>query len=854
MANLPFIGSTTYDIQEKFLEVAEKYFEVGNVNTLKVGLFGWLNECMAGSIKDTLYYANSMRDEMFLNTASMPRSINNWAKILNYNIATAKPSKMTINFSIKKNDIIEYGEVTPSDVIEFIIDKDNVFSIQKFNFILENSIKIIAKPTSTGTDYAITAQYIFGEEGTPFSNLQSPYLKTWIETIDNDKYLFIAIDIWQVEKSTTNFTVFSEDISDTLFYNISYPNQLAFFTVKYRLNNNTYSLPAYFNNTTTPDDERFCYYTFPNDEELQVYFSSLPGAFRPKFNSEVIIDIYSTLGEEAIFSYNGEIFFKFKQPKLSKVSVFIRPITDSSGAKNRPTLREIKSVLINEILTRKNLITEIDLNNFFNELVNQENINRSSLKFVRKRDDILRRLFSVYILMRNSSGSLVPTNTVNISADLTEMERRNYVIPAGTIVIYDNILKKYRMLYEDEYPEDYINRDNILIYSIPYLINVRMLPFPRITYYKNAVNTDQSLTFKSINSNVNYEFIANRISIERNSVLEDFYKITFPLVTNMEEVLVNDLKIRCVIKKGEIIYGYFDMERNTLEQYGYYFLLNTDDSFDSDGKFCLINSVKNIQNGDIINRVYIEEGVTLEIGILFNGISDKTKFGSFLLMDDIQDYCITNTFETDNPINLFRSMNNIMISDLHINESGVFFLNTIPVISTHFFNNIDNYKELYNIIDRYEEILVSNIDKLENNTSLDLKLYNTYGISQYYSCDTVNLKLHLRIKLVGLYTNELDTDIKVFIINYVEQANNNIFAVSNLIKELENNFEEISFIEFRSINNVNIQRIENLFPNLRGMIKEQLINYVPEYLNIGTNKLTFAESGSFNPEIIIEYL
>ena len=143
-SNLPFIGTTSYDIQEQLIDIASKYLEIDDINTLKTGLFGYITEGMSHIAQHGIFHRNALYNEFFLNTASIPKSIYNQAKILDYNIGVAKPSKITVNFLLKKNDIIRYGKKLPNGSIEFNISNKNKFYIKDFTFMLEYPVKIVA--------------------------------------------------------------------------------------------------------------------------------------------------------------------------------------------------------------------------------------------------------------------------------------------------------------------------------------------------------------------------------------------------------------------------------------------------------------------------------------------------------------------------------------------------------------------------------------------------------------------------------------------------------------------------------------------------------------------------------------
>jgi len=167
----------------------------------------------------------------------------------------------------------------------------------------------------------------------------------------------------------------------------------------------------------------------------------------------------------------------------------------------------------------------------------------------------------------------------------------------------------------------------------------------------------------------------------------------------------------------------------------------------------------------------------------------------------------------------------------------------------------------------YYDVLEDGFSKLENNTSVNLKFYNTYGPSKYFHSRTIdgintNITMKLSITLYDTYTQDLDFKIKNFILDFIEKINEssaNTFAISNLIRELEKNFEDIRYIEFEELNGHEINSDGNQiiyydYPSIKDMTKEQLINYVPEYLNVHIDKEAYIQgSDNFQVGIVITY-
>lgn len=861
------IPLTDYDLQEKNLEIAEKFFDLDKTSILKSGLFGYITEMTSHIERDAIYHRNILYNEFFLNTMNFPKSIYNKAKEINHSIQNAIPAHMMTVLMIKKKDLIkkatfkenEEGRITQDK--EFILNKNNVFYAEEFPFMLPQSVAIecIKNVDSEdspnyivneflNTNYTIEAQYIIDElynTVSSYSSITSTYIKTWFDKINGEEYIALSIDLYQMEKSVFNFSVYSNDISENLFFNVKYTDQLVGFDVYYEYNGIIKKLPTIFNNYYTPEDiTEYAFYNFSNENELQISFSSMPNSFRPAFNSKLFIDVYTSKGTVGNFTYTGDMSFSLKYignhndlNKINSVSgdffSYAKANTDSVGGKNIQDLKVIKTQIQDKLLMRDNIITELDINKYFQNLINNNSVYNSKLFFIKKRDDIIKREFSAFLLLKDSTGEIIPSNTVDLAIDISDIASKNNVIPNGSFIIYDINLHQYRLLNENEYIDSYLKNDKIFLYSNPFMINVKLDPYPRIHYCKTSVNLSVTPYISKNNTNINKNFIINNFILSRNSIINNGYEFSLILYSDLEkEDLAEHVIVRAIIFDDDIAVGYFDMSLDANSSNGYKYILNTNDTLNYDNKFNIQNSIKNVYTGDVIPNLYVSEKCKVKIGVLYNDTFNKDRYEEFAVMSNIDVYACTVIYTHENNIYFHKSMNNIMNSNLNINSSGMLFLKEVPVIGSHYFSTIDSYKELYLILNNYENIIINNINKLENNTSVNMKFYNSYGISKFNTIDSTNLTLNADI---ALYTtsSELLSKIKSYIVSFVENVNydDGRFSISNLITGLETNFKEIKYIKFNYLNGTDIKNIERIAEYENMNLNNQIV-YIPEFLNV----------------------
>lgn len=906
-----------YNLEEEWLSnIGKKYLNVDNVNKLKVGLFGYINEVMSTEVKNATAHRNFLYDEAFLNTASMTKSIYNKAKSYNYEIPLATPSSFYITFAIKEEDILKYGTKQYDATgklngnIVFNISPETTFSLDTYSFMLEHGINIQCTRLASG-EYSYIARYDFSDSynnKSYFDSTLKPYIQLWI---DRDEVLgnviSLGLRLYQIKKKSQVFENFSTDMSDNLMYTVKYTDQLAKFNVIYEINGKKTYLRPYFNDTFVPSDEQFCYYTF-SDNELKIFFSSLPNCFRPTLNSKLTIETFSCMGKEGNFNYEKHPNFSLvSNSTKNKVMAAVFKESDPIGGNDLPTPMQIKQDLMYQFLTRDNLITEFDLNSFFTNIIRREAVNSSEMLFIKKRDDILKRLFGVYLLLRDKTGLIIPTNTVDLELD--KSIESELMIPSGSFVTCTHkdyvVFDESKMSPDDyeiiEFPDDserYVlfNPDTMvasdfkeiipktryfiideseinkheIVYKVPFMYVYKYSPFPRVLAINTNIDRKFTYAYDFVNASINAEFILSQLKLFRNPIKyennKDFnkYTLSFTLDTTLPKLTVEQcVKIRGVFKNKDDEYsGYFDFDIDATKKIVFSKSFESDDHIDDENRMCLINSVKAIQSGMEFEKFYIDESVSLELFILYKDSTDKDKVRTGILekMVDINEYSLAVKMTSDVKLSMFNILNDVMNPILSFKDPELtegIYIKSVPVIGYHYFKDYEIYKNFYQIFNIYYDMLKSNFAKLENNTGLDIKFYNTYGYSRHFSSKRTHLNLKLDITLNGIYTKNLDFKIKNFIVEFAEQVNNTTnktFAMSNLIHSLEQSFEDIDYIEFISLNDKEEQKILHEYPDIKKLNREQLIKYVPEYLNILIGEESYyGDPENFKVDIKINY-
>lgn len=887
------INNTSYYIQEDWFEVIRKYFNVNpddseSISMLKTGLFGFNAEILSNEIKNNVYHRNIIYDEHFLNTASFPESIYNFAKIYNYDVDFATPSHCRINFAIRREDLInnkfreevdvEVGTVvTTRTTYKLVINNDYIFLLGDFQFRLPYPVIITFKETADKTDFSLTAYYDTSDSDFPYLTLSTDYIKMWSEYEDGNRMVYLGLDLFQLSYKEQEFSITSDDISDNLFYSVMFSDQLAFFEVFYTYNGETAKLNTYFNNTFQPDDpdERFCYYAVVDSDELQLSFSANAGSFRPALNSILTVKVYTTRGSEGNFSYMGsKVSVNFNNNgEFDKIPISIYPITECSGGNDDPTYTEVKNGIIDKFAVRDNLIIDNDLDVHFKTVNRTETVYGSSIEWYKKRNDVLKRLYIAYLTIRDKDKKIIPTNTAPTLLVSSDYFRANsFCIKENTRIVYDYESNTYKI---DEDNSVVSNPTKNLVYRFPFLLNVQNDPILVGNYYSTYIDEEINMVFQYINPHIDDNFSLQQMRIYKDNINDTKYTFSVNLNSTYRSIDANYLIVRLLIcNENNLPYGFIDLEPQTTEDESYinkfYFegYIDVNQTRPIENNKLIIGELYNPDGGanpeDIITNVPIEPNINLQLAILIKSTETNYKNGLFNNMTDITDYTTAVIYNSEVETEIFINMYKYMESDVRTpnemkkalgeeeykklyGDVNYYFIKQFPLVEEEYFENVP--RNFFDIWEIYVDIVREAIDYLENNTSVDIKLVNTYGKSNYYyssfSYDDdkniiydylENVQLDITMKLYLNYYIDSDTDnaIKQYISDYIESCNDGrLFPISNLITALETNFDIIKYIEFFRIGDDTTQKVKSNFTSILDITNEQeLEDFVPEYMNI----------------------
>jgi hypothetical protein len=909
------INIDTYSIQENWMEkLAPKYFDLDTQNMLRVGLLGYINEMHSNLVEDAHNLTNNYYNEILPVRAVLPETIYTNASLVKYDDFNAKSASAYFTLAISTEDL-KTRSLAKIDYKEFYISKNSYFIIDNDKkFMIEYPIIIKCKELSNG-NWVFTPMYDLSLKSST-NEITTPYINSVVNKVNNEEFLFMNIKAFQLNHTRKTFVSYSDNVVNNLVYNVEFEGKLSHFNLLYQdpsdpNANNLTTITPYFVDNLSPEDDQYCFYKILSDSSFELTFSVYESCFRPEMGSTLIVDIYTTLGAEGNFNYIGtDVAFVFQTDKYVKetmemdytrISQIVTMDTTSKGGRDEKSLDEIKQKVIEEFSVRKSIVTESDLNVLFNDLRED-----SLIQFIKKRDDILQRLFSAYILFRDKNKTIIPTNTVTLkinenAIDTYSNNQNLYMYKAGKPAqLETNSFNLYSNLDSTLSTEEInaLEDKGEFFVSNPFLIRCSFNPV-KVTYYSNSINETYTNIYTFINRNSYHEFAVNEVTIERNAYKTDDYTFTFNLTTNLDlaEIIDNNnkdtgiIKLKGIFKSNNQMIGYIDFKPKgyySNNKITYEAKITTTDFIDIDEMMEFENSIKIEENskGITLPSSFLPyEDLKLEICCFYKNASSSSSNTTQRLssLSELQEYTLVNIYETEQDIKLFENLDSIINSKLSVGKTTdsnfEFRIESSPVVRYNYLKNIDP-TDLLEVINDYIVNIEDNLDKLENNFNVDLKFANTYGKSNWFvisdgdnveTIDRTNISLNFRIKTKLQVDSDNINEIKDLIVEFVEKLNTsegNVLYISNLIRQLEDSFDYIIYVHFKGINDYdsNYQIIENA-ASLTNVSKDELYNYVPEFINLHkqievkntgssvyNSTISTSNDVEFTPEVNIEFI
>ena len=894
------ISTSKKEIYTKLLDIAGKYIDIEKSDFAQTGLFGYITESMAMSLRDSTFHTGMMYNESFLNTAIIPKSVYNWAKMFNIEVQRAEPSYANITITIPENAIeSSMASITKSHKDRFgadlnsigttraiILDKEDPIVAGEYYFSLEHSIVIYTKVDQSSGVTTYNASYILSEyESTNYQNINETN-KALIVKYNNGNYeIFARAYQYRLNK-------YDRQLTSTTFLNkvqtFEFEDQFCGAKLFSISNGSKDEINLQYSEINLPNDIETAFYNLANEKELEIIFKYGDDRFyMPGANSNLMTYIYTTKGRDVPKSFTGTAIMLISSTTFKNLPMTII-FTDSYivGGGNIPTLGEIKETIINEISTRNTITTQADLNSFFSVLTAMiGTVNDGKVSFIKQRDDIIRRLYNAYLLIRDNTNEVahshsdtsyisqcVPTNTIDVictNSDVVKTDSKDNIIDISYGKFTQN--ENGQWVKNDNAENDY--------YLCPFRIKVLTRPVETIKYIYDVVNGESRLSYKTSGSGKFFEknyflpvslkvkksadTLANGSAGEHKYIFQLTTTSNLPLagpdarsisgyinvtITNDAKVpITSDNVISCSKNNGiytNVIEFVGIADSNDTAEYHKYFT-GIDLSFPEGGK---ITSVK---SSDIVSLSFGEMkiGDTALNDLVFTSDEELVFFQE---LDDIMESSISVTSElalknnSNNKVEIATATEDDDEEDENAKTStDTIIIHDVPVIHSSFLStsNEDYTLKLDGFTEQlftYINILKENLGRLETSTFFSLKFYNTYGQSYKYETSKTNLDLQLSIKLLDVYNDDeatatqLKKEIRSYIRRIVDKSNNSGIGLrySDIVSATMQTGAYGNYIEYIRFLGINDTYTQVILPISESDSYSNLTSITPEWLNL----------------------
>lgn len=859
-------------------KLGPKYFGDINVNNRNLGLTGFTLEQIANITEDSFNTASTLLKEAFAIRAEIPESIYSHAAIFQLSDLFARPSECEFVLIIKEEDVLNYGTLK-NGFYSMRIDANTMIQVEDKSFVLDYDI--IVKAQKHLDEWIFSAQYdiVFPSAITPDI---SPFIKL---RRTGDGFIGLFILAKQFNREITYETIINNTKINYPVIDVPYGKQIAGFDVFYKAPKSSEYVQLvkrlmYTQPLTTP----FCYYKLLDENSISISFSSKELCFQPEFNSELKIIVYTTNGSSGNFeTYTGNnvVVIPYAENYEYNDNIFMvaHPLTASVNGVDKLGLDALQSLTVEGFSTAKALVTENDLALYFN---NFKYRNGCEMIFIKKRDDIVERLFSAFAIMKKEDY-IYPTNTLFIDSNTKEVDlndkNNRYIIKPGHLFRYKGDSKDVVEMIPDTMAIDPAVKDDEtlkedFLFTNPFMIVVTRKP-NLVGFYMNIVNQESILDYAEINNDVFIQFVVNKISIKRLITDRDRYHVsltTIPSVTLDEQFVVigedvkmNRLRILISLKNDSgLDLGFIELTPTKFDEhsgaYTFEGYIQTDDYITSENTFKCLNAVKSPVN----THDYVFPPISdCEIGV-YCFYQDRAKnINSNNIFTEIDPslagYVICNKYSNKSdkvtfirPMNMMRSVVKFSKPDGSMDYLDMS-LSSIPFIRYDIIHDVEKfsyfiqqltsqYQYLASVISSINASNTTNDVRLTNNMNIDIKFYNTYGRSKNFvvgdneeELDKVNMSIKFKVNTTSGRDFELLRDLRIFIKRFVETVNNkgsNDIFISNLIREIENNFPQVHHQRFLGINDypTDIQTVRNVTEDLNTLTKDERRRFVPELL------------------------
>ena len=848
-------------------QLGPKYFPDIPLNKLNIGLQGLVLETIGNAIEDTFNTQSTLIKEAWVNRAQMPDSIYSHAAIFQLDNLFSVPARCKFALIIKGTDISNFGEVVydgSKAFHELKIDSRTTLSVEDLLFTLDYDISIKGQYNSTLEKWIYSTQYILSEKNS-ISSITHQMIQHKVLP-NGDIVLFI--EAHQCEKHYRYDNIINNTKVNFPVIEFTHDDLLCGFDVFYREpgSDSWEQLKTLLVNSA-PIKTPFCYYKIMDRDKFVISFTPREGFFQPKFNSEIMVKIYTTLGSKGVFkAYTGNnlavIPNSEKYTNNAEITLMCLPIDGAVDGRDSLGLDGLQSISAEAYSTAKAITTENDLNMYFNNFKYRFG---TDVFFMKKRHDLVNTLYSAFCIFKDDDF-IYSTNTLNIkmdALDITENLRdtdKHYIIEPGRRWVYDSSKDTVIPVKDSD-----VIAPGTIEYINPFMMSLTRSP-QLCGYYLTAMNTSVNTMVEYTNHSTMLQFLLTSIKIEREMSKSEYdisikamtsVEVEEPIITDFVNLSNNECRVVCGFTRGTNVVGFLELVPTLVDEdnhtYSFKGTLKTIDRFNSEGYFATTNLNKINETGDYMYIPMIDA----EVKIYFLKKDDDWDNPFYTTDASFTGYGVNGIYNNKEdlitfirPMNMMRSLTKIGDGRTEVTDPIILQIFDVPLIRSSILQNTNKFNTFMTTLTSQYVYMSEVLTVLKNNASVDMKFYNTYGKSKNFTIgdegeplDKVNLTVKFKLDLVEGTSKSIIESIKLFIKRTIESINakgSNDIYVSNIIRLIENNFAEVRSLKFIGFNDYSsdYQRITSKRQDLiMAVDKSQMIHYVPEFLVVDVDDI-----------------
>lgn len=686
-----------YEIADYVGEIQADNMDGVSSDTLMLGIFGYMREVFSQTIQNTIIMASEFANEGIATKAKFEKNIIAHALGLGITNINAVPAQIEVYLTFIEDEIINALGGGSGD---FIFDRDNQIYFDDLEFHPDYDI-IIRRVRLSNGEFTYTAMYDMQGDGiyeNPISDITNPYLTPPIVmAVNGTRYLFTSCLLRQVEKTTIYKKVLSDNTISSKTVNFTFDSQLAGFDVDVsNANGSTHLTPVYEGLSSSGTRYAYVWYTYLDADNIRIKFDR--NSYYPRINTDIEIHLQTTQGERGNFTWSGTDYpsFYFDSERLGYTNIFVqvRPINNESMyGMDKKTVDELKEIIPKEALSRGSITNTTDLQNYFNAI----DTDSSKMYFYKRRDNCLERLYYSYIVMKDATNNIVPTNTVAIEVDPSALETD---IGSGKLILKRGQILKLSAdgntctLYDGDPTQEPDYTDGFY-YIIPYNFAINLDPMYGM-YFLTTMNVNKNLGFTYINEECQFQYIATYINWNRKYLTEtDTYVLTMNVAQNITadntmitvdadgNITSSNVKAYIVfyndedepIRYAEGTIGNFSRESGTFD---FTFKFTSNDLIDSENHIRIAGlDQAGFSVGEGLDYAYLPGNTKAMIHI----ITYQPEFSTDMYYDDIlgnthidirdvipivDGWCVTNSYEVLSGIDFFYNYSEIVYSNIEM--------------------------------------------------------------------------------------------------------------------------------------------------------------------------------------------